>query len=345
MNPAGPTPPPAVPPVTPAGALTPDPTLPNPTAPPPPRPSRKKTFIIAGSIAAAVLLVAGGVTWYMLDQNAQRKQAQVSAVSSVVTSFFTNARQGSLASVDALLLPNLDKEKVSHIETLSKQIGRDCAVDNASVNVRTDTPQTAGAQAACRVDQQWVFELQYFTKPDKTSEWFIGDVTGSNLIPTVEQAVATDPYATVSEYEEENKPKAGSCLSSEDASLFVGTSLPRDPFMYFYQDTVLFETGTTRYYPPEKATDQFDAFERFYRLTSARRYVFEITPQAYATTDTKPVEKLANERAELVKESLKKRGVPEVRLKIMPPENGDRTKPDESRGVVLYVRASRECEP
>ena len=149
MNPAGPTPPPAVPPVTPAGALTPDPTLPNPTAPPPPRPSRKKTFIIAGSIAAAVLLVAGGVTWYMLDQNAQRKQAQVSAVSSVVTSFFTNARQGSLASVDALLLPNLDKEKVSHIETLSKQIGRDCAVNNASVKVRSDTPQTAGAQAVC----------------------------------------------------------------------------------------------------------------------------------------------------------------------------------------------------
>ncbi|NCU30322.1 hypothetical protein EOL73_00665 [Candidatus Saccharibacteria bacterium] len=296
--------------------------------------------IIVAIITALVLisgLIGGFLWWQSIEQKSQDQQN----VASVVSEFFEASRLDQTERLDQIIAADADEKFIESYHKIAKQIGRECKAEPTDVSVLSSKPTTAIMTTSCIPKQSWEFEL---TK-DSDLSWKITAVEGTNLVPDIKQALAIDPYVNISIYEDENKPKPGSCLVPDDAALFNGTSLPRDPFLYFYHENILFETDSLKYFPTEKATDQFDALERFYRLTAQRRYHFIITPESYASPYKEPILKLANDRAEAVQESLLKRGIPRARITIENPVDETRTAPEQSRGVKVNIQASRSCEP
>ena len=294
-------------------------------------------FAIVGGLAALSGLIYGIIWWQEQQQTTQDKQL----VSSLVGDFFEAARLHQDDRLNSLLTSDKDDNAKKTLRSLSNQIGRECKSAAEDVVVTPGKIRTASLSTSCLPKQTWSFGLV----KSSTDGWLIDSVEGSNLVPTIEQALSVDPYINISIYADENKPKPGSCLVPDDAALFNGTSLPRDPFLYFHDDRILFEADSLKYFPAEKATDQFDAFERFYRLTAQRRYHFVITPESHASDNKAPVLKLAGERAEAVQESLLKRGIPRSRITLQNPVDAERTTSEQSRGVKLNIQASRTCDP
>lgn len=302
---------------------------------------RKSSLPAIVSILVAVLLVGSLVGGYLWWQSEQQKSQSQQKVALIVREFFEAARLDQTDRLDQLIASNSGKEFIESYHNTAKQIGRECKAEPVDVSINSGKPVTAIMKTSCIPKQSWEFKL---ASTDGNS-WIITSIEGTNLVPDIKQALAVDPYVNISIYEDENKPKPGSCLVPEDAALFNGTSLPRDPFLYFHDEKILFETESLKYFPSEKATDQFDALERFYRLTAQRRYYFVITPESYASQYKEPVLKLAKDRAETVQESLLKRGIPRERITIENPIDETRTKPEQSRGVAISIRASRVCKP
>ncbi len=303
--------------------------------------SRSRLPVIIGIVV--ILLVAaslaGGFIWWQSDQQKTKAQQEVA---SVVREFFEAARLYQTDRLDQIAFGSSDKKFIDSYHNIAKQIGRECRAEPEDAVIKFDNSSAiATMNTTCMPDQSWTLELAR----DSELSWKITSVEGTNLVPDIQQALAVDPYASVSIYEDENKPKPDSCLVPEDAALFNGTSLPRDPFLYFHDENILFETESLKYFPTEKATDQFDALERFYRLTAQRRYYFIVIPESYASQYKQPILEIASNRAEAVQESLLKRGIPRERIVIENPVDGTRTKPEQSRGVTVKIQASRTCEP
>lgn len=140
-------------------------------------------------------------------------------------------------------------------------------------------------------------------------------------------------------------PKTG-CVNANDLrdyfDLNVTTSDLEDT-TYLNGMTIFFEADSSSVYSfPEQVPKDYDEFANFYTIYGAKTFNYHLRASTYESTTSNTGQKIAEERANKVKNELISRGVPADRIIIEEPTVSTYD-PEAMRNVALDLRNSNAC--